>query len=156
MSAVVMVGRSTKPLQWSEEFAVGHAELDAEHRRLLDLINDFEAAVHAKASPERRADLLKALREAADRHMRQEDVILWEIRSGSYAPLQGRSRTPPFLKAMAEAAFDGHMAEHATLLGQFDAICAAPDDALCEAVKSWFVVHATKYDAHLKAIFQAM
>jgi hypothetical protein len=88
--------------------------------------------------------------------MRQEDVILWEIRSGNYTPLHGKARTPYFLKAMAEAAFDEHMAEHGTLLAQLDAISSAPDDALCEAIKSWFILHAIKHDSRLKAIFQAM
>jgi len=123
---------------------------------LVDLINDIEAAVHAKENSKRRTDLLKALREAAEEHIRQENGILWEIGSGSYAPLQGRLGNPHFLKVMADAAFDAHMAEHATLLGQLDAVCNAPDDAVCEAIRSWFVLHAIKHDSHLKAIFQAM
>ncbi|HLJ20453.1 MAG TPA: hemerythrin family protein [Stellaceae bacterium] len=151
-----MACRSTKPLQWGENFTVGHAEIDAQHRRLVDLINDIEVATHAPESPERRVELLKTLREAAAEHMRQENVILWEIRSGSYAPLKGKGGTPYFLKAMAESAFDEHMAEHATLLAELDAISRAPDDALCEAIKSWFILHAIKHDSRLKAIFQAM
>ena len=151
-----MAPRSTKPLQWGDNFTVGHAEIDAQHRRLVDLINDIEAATHAKESPQRRLELLKTLREAAAEHMRQENVILWEIRSGSYAPLQGKGGTPYFVRAMAEAAFDEHMAEHGTILAELDAISRAPDDALCEAIKSWFILHAIKHDSRLKAIFQAM
>jgi hemerythrin len=151
-----MVSASTKPLQWSENFTVGHAVIDPQHRRLVGLINDIETATHAKESPERRAELLKTFRAAAGEHMRQEDVILWEIRSGNYAPLQGKAGTPHFLKAMAEAAFDEHMAEHGTLLAQLDAISSVPDAALCEAIKSWFILHAIKHDSRLKAIFQAM
>src|SRR5579872_374430 len=146
-----MVDRSTEPLQWSERFAVGHAALDVQHRQLVDLINDIEAAVHAKENSKRRTDLLKALREAAEEHMRQENVILWEIKSGGYAPLQGRLGTPHFLKIMADAAFDEHMAEHATLLGQLDAICNAPDDAVCEAIRSWFILHAIKHESHFES-----
>jgi hemerythrin len=152
----VMVGHSTRPLQWSEEFAVGHAGLDAQHRRLVEIVNDIEAAVHSKKKPERLADLLKVLRKATDEHIKQENALLWEIKSGTYGPLKDRPRTPHFLRAMAEAAFDEHTAEHATLLVHFDAICSAPVDELCEALRAWLVVHAIKCDSRLKAIFQAM
>lgn len=151
-----MVGRSTKPLQWSEDFAIGHAELDAQHRHLVELINEIEAVVQTKQSPERLADLLKVLREAAAEHIRQENVLLWEIKVGAYAPLQDRDKTAYVLKAMAEAAFDEHMAEHATLLAGLDAVCSAPVDGLSEALKSWFIIHAINRDSRLKAILQPM
>jgi len=151
-----MVDRSTKPLLWSDNFAVGHAGLDAQHRRLVELINDVDAAIHSKNNPAQLADLLKALRDAAKEHIRQEDALLWEIRSGTYESAQDRSRTPHFLKVMAEAAFDMHMADHATLVARFDAIVGAPADVLCDTLKAWFLDHAIKHDSHLKAIFQAI
>ena len=36
-------------LPWSENFAVGHKVLDAEHRRLVDLINEVADAVRPGA-----------------------------------------------------------------------------------------------------------
>jgi hemerythrin len=147
-------------LPWSESFSVGHLGLDEEHRGLVKLINDVIAAVHDKTNSEKLPDLLpgllKALREATVEHLRNEDAILWELRSGTYQGLKNLHRTPYFMNAMAEAAFDDHMAEHETLLSQFDDVCALPVDTLCEALKSWFLVHAIKHDSHLKAIFQAM
>jgi len=151
-----MVGHSARPLQWSEEFAIGHAGLDAQHRRLVEIINDIEAAIRSKKNPERLANLLKVLRQATDEHIQQEDALLWEIKSGTYGPLKDRSRTPQFLRAMAEAAFDEHRAEQPTLLVHFEAICSAPVDELCEALRAWLVVHIIKRDSRLKAIFQAM
>jgi len=144
------------PLPWSETFCVGHTGLDAQHRRLVELINDVGAAIHPKMNPEHLAALLRVLRVAVEEHIRQEDALLWELKSGTYEPMQNRPRTTYFLEAMAAAAFDEHMADHKTLLTRFNAIGSAPVDTLCELLKAWFLDHAIKHDAHLRAIFQAM
>jgi hemerythrin len=123
---------------------------------LVDLINDIDSAVSSAGNQRNLAGLLQSLRAAAVEHIRSENAVLWEISSGTYQPPRDQPRTPHFLKAMAEAAFDAHIAEHDVLLGQLDAIIGGPVDALREALKAWFVDHAIKPDAHLKTIFQAM
>ena len=143
-------------LPWSANYAIGHAELDAQHRALVDLINDVDSAVSPVGNLGNLADLLRSLRAVAVEHIRSENAVLWEISSGTYQPLRDQPRTPHFLKAMAEAAFDTHIAEHDVLLAQLDAIIGGPVDALREALKAWFVDHAIKHDSHLKTIFQAM
>ena len=143
-------------LPWSANYEVGHPELDAQHQGLVDLINDIDSAVASPENPRDIADLLTSLRAAAVEHIRSENAVLWEISSGTYQPLRERPRTPHFLKAMAEAAFDTHIAEHDALLAQLDAIIEGPVDGLREALKAWFVTHAIKHDSHLKTIFQAM
>jgi len=145
-----------QPLPWRDVFMVGHPGLDSEHQRMVALINEVIAAVEAGESEERRRGLMKALREVTLEHVRHENAILWELRSGAYAALQGRPRTQKFLKAMAEAAFDEHMAEHASMVSQVDHVRGLPLDQLCQTLKTWFLDHAIKHDAHLKAIFQAM
>lgn len=145
-----------RPIPWSENFAVGHAELDRQHRRLIELINEIDAAAQSEQLPERLPGLLQLLRVATDEHIRQENALLWEIRSGTYKPLQGRTRSLHFLKAVAGSAFDEHMAEHATLLARFDTIASGPLDALYDGLKVWFVDHAIKYNSYLKVIFQAI
>ena len=145
-----------RPIPWSENFAVGHVELDRQHRRLIELINAIDAAAQSEQFPERLAGLLQLLRVATEEHIRQENALLWEIRSGTYAPLQGRVRTLHFLKAIAGSAFDEHMAEHAMLLARFDSIVGGPLEALCDGLKVWFVDHAIKHDSYLKVIFQAI
>ena len=141
-------------IQWTESFAVGHQGLDAEHRRIVQIINDVCTAVHT--SDGRLHELLKSLRPVTIEHLRNENAILWELRQGTYPALQGRSPSSTLVKAMAAAAFDEHVAEHGNLVGQFDKIRALPPAMLCETLQAWFVDHAIKYDAHLKAIFQAM
>lgn len=146
----------SRTLLWNENFAIGQAELDAQHRRLVDLINGIDAAVRSDTSLDQLPVLLRVLRAATEEHIRQEDALLWEIRSGTYAPLQGWPRTRHFIKALAATAFDQHMAEHATLLPRLDALAAGAVDTVCDALKAWFVDHAVKHDSYLKVIFQAI
>jgi hemerythrin len=141
---------------WRDSFAIGHPGLDGEHRRMVTLINDIAAAVHANMNADPFDDLLRQLEDATVEHFRHENTILWELRSGAYAGLRDSQRAPPFVKAMAEAAFDEHMAEHESMLRQMASLKGLPRDALSETLKTWFVEHAIKHDSHLKAIFQAM
>jgi hemerythrin len=141
---------------WRESFAVGHSGLDGEHRRIAALINDIAAGVVAGIGADAFADLLRQLREAAIEHFKNENTILWELRAGTYAGLRDRPRSPPVVKAMAEAAFDEHIAEHKAMVTQMDALSELPREALAETLKTWFIDHAIKQDAHLKAIFQAL
>jgi len=143
-------------LPWSENFAVGQAQLDAQHRRLVELINEIDRTIHCQKDLGKLPALLKTLREETEEHIRHENALLWEIKSGAFAPLQGRPQTPHYLKSLAEAAFDDHMAEHATLLARLDAIVLGPIQSLCDPLKAWFVDHAIKHDSHLKTIFQAL
>jgi hemerythrin-like metal-binding protein len=144
-----------QPLPWNESFALGHQGLDAEHRHLVGSINEIRAAICSHEGPDQLANLLKALRDVAVEHIRHENSILWQIRSGTYEPLQTRARTQPFLDVMAKVAFDKHMDEHDQLLARLDTIIDGPVDTLSNELKAWFIDHAHGYDADLRAIFQA-
>jgi hemerythrin len=140
---------------WTDSFAIGHIGLDAEHRHLVKLINEIAAVVVAKRDPKELADRIDALRRVAGDHMRHENVILWEIRSGTYNPWKNRIQTAPFLKAMAEAAFGEHMREHEDLEAGFNVIVAGPAERLGEDLKRWFLDHVVGYESHLRSLFQA-
>ncbi len=144
------------PLPWSDNFSVGHSGLDAEHRRMVSLINDAIEALGAGKSAAEVARILEALRSTSVEHIRNDNAILWELQSGEYAGLRDSPRKPEFLRVMAAAAFEEHMDEHEKLLAEFDEVRNIPPDHLGEALKSWFLNHAIKHDSHLKAIFQAM
>jgi hemerythrin len=143
------------PLPWSENFAIGHEMIDGQHRLLVGLINEIAGAVHAKDHG-RLAHLLKMLRLAAEDHVRQENSLLWEIRTGAHEGALRASKSLGVIRAMAETAFDQHIAEHGELLARFDEIARAPVAAIVEMLKAWFVDHAIKHDSQLKAIFQAL
>lgn len=143
-------------LPWMESFCVGHAELDAEHEQLVGMINDIETAVRGGHDPQRVAELLTALRLAAVRHIERENALLWQIGAGTYEPMRGRAATPHFLRAMAGAALDKHIAEHDSFLDRLDHVIGGSLETVGDALKTWFLDHAIKQDSHLKAIFQAM
>jgi hypothetical protein len=106
------------PLPWSENFAIGHEMIDGQHRLLVGLINEIAGAVHAKDHG-RLAHLLKMLRLAAEDHVRQENSLLWEIRTGAHEGALRASKSLGVIRAMAETAFDQHIAEHGELLARF-------------------------------------
>lgn len=143
-------------IPWSESFAVGHADLDRQHRRLVELINDIHVAAHSRRKSDRLANLLKVTRVAADQHLREESDIMWEIASGAYLPLRDRPKSADFVEAVKAAALAEHIAEHAIVLERFDALCRAPAHSLSEGLKAWFVDHALERDAYLRPIFQAV
>jgi hypothetical protein len=69
------------PLPWSESFAVGDEELDAEHHCVLALIDQI--CLTCEAKPE--ASVLTLLREPqliTKKHLEREEALLQEIASG--------------------------------------------------------------------------
>jgi hemerythrin len=145
-----------QPLTWSDSFAVGHAEIDSQHRALIDAINEVEAAARDRHRPEGLARSLNALRAQALRHIAGENALLRGLKSGTYLPPHAQLEAQHFLQPMAASALDQHMARHHELLARLDAIIAGEPDELYDALKSWFVDHAVTHDLPLKAIFQAV
>ncbi|HXP73123.1 MAG TPA: hypothetical protein VN823_03190 [Stellaceae bacterium] len=78
------------------------------------------------------------------------------MKNGTYEPLKGRPRTHNLARALANTAFDAHIAEHASLLERFDDMVRALIDHVCESLKVWFVDHVIKQDAQMRTIFQAL
>lgn len=147
-------------LVWREVFAVGHAGLDAEHRHLVESVNEIYAAECAAQTPGQLTRLLEALRFSVERHFKHENLIMREMsRDADPSPESKIDQ----LKAMTDAVIDEHVAEHAHELFKLDEIIRAvpvgsdsTELGVSHKLKSWFVDHAIKYDAHLKAVFQAM
>src|SRR5512142_1683469 len=128
-------------LPWMDSFCVGHSELDAEHQQLVEMINDVDTAVRRRQEPQQLAELLTGLRLAAVRHIERENALLWQIGAGTYEPLRGRAATPHFLRAMAGAALDKHIAEHDSFLDQLDHVISGSLENVGEALKTWFLDH---------------
>lgn len=147
---------SEPPLAWSDAFCVGHEALDTEHQRLVEAINQVCAAFDANDPAVQIRTCSNTLKIAIAKHLRHESDVLNKIKSGTFGHTQIQNPTPAFLKAMSEAAFEQHIAEHVDFLGHVGAIIAEATRASCSDLKAWFVNHAIKHDSHLKAIFQAM
>lgn len=155
------MGQGRRPAQakilfWSDSFAVGHDRLDAQHRGLLDAINDVEVALRREQRPGLLAKALKTLRERAVVHIRDENAFLWDVKTRGYEPPHSRLPARDVLQALAESALDQHMDAHYAMLARLEAIIAGPREALCDSLKKWFVDHTVTQDLPVKAIFQAV
>jgi len=146
----------SNPLSWTEHFAVGHDAIDRQHRQFLEAINEIDQAIRAGSDAEQLAPLVQALRLAAEEHFRQENAVLWQIKTGTFRRRSSKALPRRAVGLMADAEFDKHTAEHAFSLAALDDIARAPLSAILDLLKSWFVDHAIRHDSHLKSIFQAM
>src|SRR5690242_3863168 len=90
--------RMVSPLPWNIGFAVGHPEIDAQHRHLVVLINDVIAAVEQSAHDKLPA-LLGVIAHAAAEHFQAEIATVRELLAGTHHTLKGRSKSPRLAKA---------------------------------------------------------
>lgn len=141
-------------LSWKEVFSVGHATLDAEHRRLIEYINQIWARLDAGEDFKERTQDLYALTRVAKEHFDRESGILREILVGE---------TTPDAQDVAASAIREHIGSHEAALNELASIVAdirksLPEDCgkSCDALVRWFVNHSINYDAHLKSVFQAL
>lgn len=140
-----MHSRKMRFLNWAEEFGVGHSGLDAEHHRLLEIINDIHNLEQAGQPQGELVGLLHNMEHVTIDHFRHENSVLRLELFGIIGP----------------AVVNEHMAEHAAALTDLQSIVidfrrGTPfgEHALSENLKRWFIEHATKYDAGLKAAVQ--
>ena len=122
-------------INWKDEFSVGVAAVDLEHRELIELINSLDA------------DMLE--------HATQKTVVesLGEI----YARISAHFALEE--KIMREADYDGyatHKEDHESLLDELLDIIDSVDDsgrydraALSRSLDSWFSDHFQTHDAKL-------
>jgi hemerythrin len=141
-------------LAWSSEYAVGHTELDAEHRRLVLTINEICSVAHAECAPNRLRPLLEALTIAAVEHFKHENMLMREL-SYRVAHLQEDSRAIHAM--MSTSAVNEHCAEHARALLELESIIHAyhfgadsDGEKLGKMLIDWFTEHALKHDADLR------
>jgi len=119
-------------IEWKKEFETGVADVDHEHRELVDLINRLHEQVQAGASRERIAEFLGEVFARIAAHFALEESIMRKHDYDEYA---------------------AHKSEHEILLDDIrDIMDAAEEDyrtALSDTVKDWFVNHFKSKDARL-------
>lgn len=125
-------------LPWSDSFAVGIAQLDEEHRALVDQINAVCRHSRGGRMDEARQALDRLLALGA-RHFENEEAVLRGL--NGYGQL------------------DSHASEHRNRLTQLTALqqrfaeAVADDPRLREALIDWFVRQSIGHDAAIKAYF---
>ncbi len=65
-------------VEWKPYYSVGHAELDAEHRQILGILDDLYAAMQQAPNAPATAELWKRLLQYTNTHFRHEERVMRE------------------------------------------------------------------------------
>ncbi len=123
-------------LDWKDDYLLGIAELDYEHRDLFDCVNDlFEQCSH-KADHDTVADCLGRLHARLAAHFALEENTMREMKNPHYT---------------------AHKAEHDRFLDEVTDVIAGFEqefdheniEALARRVQAWIVGHITTFDRQL-------
>jgi hemerythrin len=145
-------------LTWTEQYTVGHRGLDAEHRKLVEVINEICLAEHAECSPDEFSSLVNRLTLLAVEHFEHENAVMHEFNfSTSF-----EENSPSLENVLGIAAINEHCAQHAEALVALESIILAASPRADFAQRhsgqkliSWFTAHAIKHDAELRVLFQS-
>ena len=122
-------------IEWKDEFSVGVASVDVEHRQMIDLINDLHDLVGENASEEEVSTMLGEIFAQISAHFALEEKFMRE------------TRYPHFPE---------HKGDHEKLLDELrDIMDRVEDDgrydetALSDELREWFTNHFSTHDALL-------
>ena len=122
-------------IEWKPEYSVGNAEVDHEHRELIDLINRLHASLREAPDRDRVAAGLGEIYAQIAAHFALEEKIM---RDAGYAH------------------FAAHKEDHESLLDQLADIIdgveiggALDEDELSTRLDRWFSEHFRTHDAKL-------
>lgn len=123
-------------MEWRREFETGIAEVDHEHRELVDLINQLHEGMRAGSGEDQVRRFLGEVFARISAHFALEETVMRKHRYDEYA---------------------AHKAEHEALLDEIRDIMddfeggayADAEQALATAVRDWFVNHFKTKDARL-------
>lgn len=123
-------------IEWRKEFETGIAEVDHEHRELVDLINALHAEIKKGGAHESVSAFLGEVFARIAAHFALEETVMRKHRYDEYAE---------------------HKADHERLLDELRDIMDQHDEehfndasqALATTVRDWFVNHFKTRDARL-------
>lgn len=123
-------------IQWQDSFSLGIAEVDHEHKSLIDLINVLHGSLTTSARTDEIAEFLAELHASVAAHFALEERVM---RQAGYRE------------------FAAHKAEHERLLDEIRGIMdeqrSSPDAdyerALAERLRDWFERHFRDADRRL-------
>lgn len=123
-------------VEWKDEFAVGVASVDHEHRQLIGLINELHAGLAGRAAKDAIARVLGEIHTKIAAHFALEERVMRERRYDQYAD---------------------HKTDHERLLDEIrDIMDRHEADAyfdyettLAKELSDWFGVHFRTKDARL-------
>ena len=122
-------------IEWKDEFSVGVASVDLEHRELIDLINELHALLGKNASADEVVSMLGEIFAQISAHFALEEKFMRD----THYPLLAQ-----------------HKQDHEVLLDELrDMMDLVEDDGsydesgLSEDLRRWFTEHFRTHDARL-------
>jgi hemerythrin len=120
-------------LQWKDAFSVGVAEVDHEHRELIELINTLHSALGTERGGERVEAFLGEIFADISAHFALEERVMQERRYDAVAEHKGdHERLLDELRDIMDAQADGDSLDDARLGG---------------VLADWFSRHFSTHDA---------
>ena len=128
-------------IQWTPSFSVGNAVLDADHRKLIDILNQiYDAWVQGSSSLELER-LFDELMDYTDGHFSREES---KLSSRDYADLDRHHAAHERLRELVHAFRGRHLAgQRADTL---------PED-MAKFLKSWLLDHILEEDMKYRHLF---
>jgi hemerythrin-like metal-binding protein len=121
-------------IEWNTEFELGHEKIDEQHKRLVGLINDLNAAMAARLGQEKLEGILTKLADYTSFHFRTEEELFDQIH---YPDAAGHRRAH---KEFVDQINDFQMA--------FDAGQLMLSVKVVNFLKEWLVAHIQGIDRH--------
>jgi hemerythrin-like metal-binding protein len=123
-------------IEWRKEFETGIADVDHEHRELVDLINELHETLRVDADRDTISNFLGEVFARISAHFALEETVMRKHRYDEY---------------------EAHKAEHEKLLDEIRDIMDAHEESdsadyqstLSTTIRDWFVNHFKNKDARL-------
>lgn len=129
-----------KEIIWQDKFSVGVAEMDAQHKKLIAMINQLMTEQKTLTSPETIANLLTEMVDYCREHFRAEEYLMSEY---GYEKI------------------DKQVQQHEEFLQKTMEFCSVTgigpnilSVALLEYLQIWLMDHILKEDMQYKAFFE--
>ena len=126
-------------IEWTEELELGHAEIDAQHRRIVEILNSLHAAASKHLAGSAENALLDELVRLVDEHFRTEEAMM---RATGYAGYETHREAHQILLQSVVELRDSLFLEHANV-----------NLKTLYFLKHWLYEHMRHTDCELKVMF---
>lgn len=125
-------------LKWNDTYSTGNAEVDEQHKKLFEMVNNFETAVRNKTAEATAGETLKFLGSYVQKHFNFEEGCMEKAKCPVAA--DNKKAHAEFLGAYTQ--FSKRFASE----GYSDALA----NELLKVAQSWLIKHICGVDIHLK------
>ena len=128
-------------IQWTPSFSVGNAVLDADHRKLIDILNQIYDAWVSNSSTLELGRLFDELMDYTDHHFSREES---KLAARDFEDLDRHHAAHERLRELVHAFRSRHLAGH-----KADALT----EDMAKFLKSWLMDHILEEDLKYRHLF---